>query len=32
VVGDLAKVEKAVRALGFGDMTVLDADGKIVTR
>jgi zinc protease len=28
VVGDLAKVEKSVRALGFGDVTVLDADGK----
>jgi len=30
VVGDLAKIEKGVRALGFGGVTVLDADGKIV--
>lgn len=32
VVGDLAKVEKPVRALGFGEVTVLDADGKAVGR
>jgi zinc protease len=32
VVGDLAKVEKAIRALGFGDVTVLDADGNVVSR
>jgi zinc protease len=29
VVGDLAKIEKGVRALGFGEVTVLDADGKV---
>jgi zinc protease len=32
VVGDLAKIEKGVRALGFGEVTVLDADGKVVRR
>jgi len=32
VVGDLAKVEKSVRALGFGDVVVLDADGKVQAR
>jgi zinc protease len=32
VVGDLAKVEKSVRALGFGEVTVVDADGKAVSR
>jgi hypothetical protein len=30
VVGDLAKIEKGVRALGFGAVTVLDTDGKVV--
>ena len=28
VVGDLAKIEQPVRALGLGEVTVLDADGK----
>jgi zinc protease len=32
VVGDLAKTEKSIRALGFGEVTVLDADGKVVSR
>ena len=32
VVGDLAKIEKPVRALNFGEVTVLDADGKVVGR
>jgi zinc protease len=32
VVGDLAKIEKPVRALNFGEVTVLDADGKVVAR
>ncbi|HTU64849.1 MAG TPA: pitrilysin family protein [Steroidobacteraceae bacterium] len=32
VVGDLAKIEKPIRALGFGDVTVLDADGRPVAR
>jgi zinc protease len=30
VVGDLAKIEAPVRALNFGEVTVIDADGKIV--
>jgi zinc protease len=30
VVGDLAKIEDKVRALGFGEVTVIDADGKFV--
>lgn len=30
VVGDLAKIEKGVRALGFGEVTVLDTDGKVL--
>jgi zinc protease len=30
VVGDLAKVEAPVRALGFTDVQVLDADGKLL--
>jgi zinc protease len=30
VVGDLAKIEKPVRALNFGEITVLDTDGKPV--
>ncbi len=28
IVGDLSKIETPVRALGIGDVTVLDADGK----
>jgi zinc protease len=32
VVGDLAKIEKGVRALNIGEVTILDADGKVVTR
>jgi len=32
VVGDLAKVEKPIRALGFGEVMVLDPDGKVVGR
>jgi nitrate reductase NapAB chaperone NapD len=32
VVGDLAKIEAKVRALNFGEVTVLDADGKVVVR
>jgi zinc protease len=32
VVGDLAKIEKPVRALNFGEVTVLDTDGKAVSR
>ncbi len=30
VVGDLKQIEQPVRALGFGEVTVLDADGKVV--
>jgi zinc protease len=30
VVGDLAKIEKPVRALNFGEVTILDTDGKVV--
>ena len=30
VVGDLAKVEPAVRALGFAPVTVLDAEGRVL--
>ena len=30
VVGDLSKIEKPIRALNFGEVTVLDADGKAV--
>ena len=30
VVGDLSKIEKPVRALNFGEVTILDADGKVV--
>ena len=30
VVGDLSKIEAKVRALNFGEVTVLDADGKVV--
>jgi zinc protease len=32
VVGDLSKIEKPVRALNFGEVTILDADGKTVSR
>jgi zinc protease len=32
VVGDLSKIEKPVRALNFGEVTVLDVDGKVVTK
>ncbi len=32
VVGDLSKIEAKVRALNFGEVTVLDADGKPVAR
>ena len=31
VVGDLSKIEAKVRALNFGEVTVLDTDGKPVT-
>ena len=30
VVGDLSKIEKQVRALNLGEVTVLDTDGKPV--
>jgi zinc protease len=32
VVGDLAKIETPVRALNFGEVTVLDTDGRPVVR
>ncbi|HEY6126340.1 MAG TPA: pitrilysin family protein, partial [Steroidobacteraceae bacterium] len=32
IVGDLAKIEKGVRALNIGEVTVLDTDGKVVAR
>jgi zinc protease len=32
VVGDLSKIEKRVRALNFGEVQVIDADGKPVGR
>ena len=32
VVGDLSKIEAKVRALNFGEVTVIDADGKPVAR
>ena len=32
VVGDLAKIEKSVRALNFGEVTILDTDGKVVAK
>ena len=32
VVGDLSKIEQPVRALGLGEVTVVDADGKPVGR
>jgi hypothetical protein len=30
IVGDLSKIEKPVRALGLGEVHVMDADGKVV--
>jgi predicted Zn-dependent peptidase len=30
IVGDRAKIEPGIRALGIGDVTILDADGKVV--
>jgi hypothetical protein len=30
VVGDLSKIEQPVRALGLGEVSVVDADGKPV--
>jgi predicted Zn-dependent peptidase len=30
IVGDRAKIEAPVRALGLGEVTILDADGKVV--
>jgi zinc protease len=30
VIGDLRKIEAGVRALGWGDVSVVDADGKRV--
>jgi predicted Zn-dependent peptidase len=30
IVGDLSKIESAVRELGIGEVTVIDADGKPV--
>ena len=30
IVGDLAVIEKPVRALGWGDVTVLDKEGKVL--
>ena len=30
VVGDLAKIEKEVRSLGFGDIHRIDTDGKVI--
>jgi zinc protease len=32
VVGDLAKIEKPIRALNFGEVTVLDVNGKVVSK
>ena len=32
VVGDLGKTEKVVRALNLGEVTILDADGKVITK
>jgi len=32
IVGDLAKIEKGVRALNLGEVTILDTDGKVVAR
>jgi zinc protease len=30
VVGDLSKIEQGIRALGLGEVRVLDADGKVL--
>lgn len=30
VVGDLAKIEQGIRALGLGEVQVVDLDGKLV--
>jgi hypothetical protein len=30
VVGDRAKIEAGIRALNIGEVTVVDADGKVV--
>ena len=30
IVGDLSKIEKPIRALGLGEVHVMDAEGKIV--
>jgi zinc protease len=32
VVGDLAKIEKPVRALDFGEVHIIDADGNVASR
>ena len=32
VVGDLSKIEKPIRALNFGEVTVLDVNGKVVSK
>ncbi len=32
VVGDLGKTEQVVRALNLGEVTILDADGKVVSK
>jgi zinc protease len=32
VIGDLRKIDKGVRELNYGEVTVLDADGKPVAR
>ena len=32
VVGDLSKIEKPISALNFGEVTVLDVDGKVVSK
>jgi len=30
IVGDLTKIEAPVRALGLGELKVVDADGRVV--
>ena len=32
VVGDLSKIEAKVRALNFGEVTVIGTDGKVASR
>ncbi len=32
VVGDLSKIEQPIRALGLGEVTVIDADGKVAQK